>query len=304
MGHTTRIVPLVRELLDHQNKIWIAANEIQESYIASSLASSDVHFLRLESHEVAYGQNALETKLKLLHQFPNWQKSIRSDHQMLSEWQKEYHFDWVISDARLGFYHEEAKSILINHQINPLSGLGEIADNVLKRLSNPMFRKFDQIWIPDTEEDRLAGTLSSIPPPLEGLCTYIGFLSPMVRDANAAKDIDYLFILSGPEPQKSLLEKEAMKFLENGNKGMIVGGDNGEDGIRLGLVDSPTLSDLLSRSLNVISRSGYSTLMDLHIFPEVQVYLSPTPGQAEQEYLYKYHLENKGALPFSQLYSS
>jgi len=40
----------------------------------------------------------------------------------------------------------------------------------------------------------------------------------------------------------------------------------------------------------VISRSGYSTIMDLAILGKKAI-LVPTPGQTEQEYLAKYHFE-------------
>jgi UDP-N-acetylglucosamine:LPS N-acetylglucosamine transferase len=48
--------------------------------------------------------------------------------------------------------------------------------------------------------------------------------------------------------------------------------------------------DLLNRSKLVISRSGYSTIMDLAIIG-TKALMIPTPGQIEQEYLSKYHNE-------------
>ena len=46
----------------------------------------------------------------------------------------------------------------------------------------------------------------------------------------------------------------------------------------------------LQKSKVVISRSGYSTIMDLAILGKKAI-LVPTPGQTEQEYLAKYHFE-------------
>ena len=45
---------------------------------------------------------------------------------------------------------------------------------------------------------------------------------------------------------------------------------------------------MILRSDIVLSRSGYSTLMDLALFGKKAI-LVPTPGQTEQEYLASYH---------------
>jgi len=48
--------------------------------------------------------------------------------------------------------------------------------------------------------------------------------------------------------------------------------------------------ELLNRAKMVISRSGYSTIMDLAVI-KTRALLIPTPGQVEQEYLAEYHME-------------
>jgi UDP-N-acetylglucosamine:LPS N-acetylglucosamine transferase len=53
-------------------------------------------------------------------------------------------------------------------------------------------------------------------------------------------------------------------------------------------VNKDLREELLNRAHLVISRSGYSTIMDLAVIG-TKALLIPTPGQIEQEYLSKYH---------------
>jgi predicted glycosyltransferase len=50
--------------------------------------------------------------------------------------------------------------------------------------------------------------------------------------------------------------------------------------------------ELLNRSKIVVARSGYSTLMDLCSLRK-KGFLIPTPGQPEQEYLAKFHMDRR-----------
>ena len=50
--------------------------------------------------------------------------------------------------------------------------------------------------------------------------------------------------------------------------------------------------DFLNRTKIVISRSGYSTIMDLAVIG-AKALMIPTPGQVEQEYLGQYHNKKK-----------
>ena len=60
-------------------------------------------------------------------------------------------------------------------------------------------------------------------------------------------------------------------------------------------MQSEELESTINQSEIVISRSGYSTIMDLAVL-EKKVFFIPTPGQYEQEYLAK-RLESLGIAP-------
>ena len=109
---------------------------------------------------------------------------------------------------------------------------------------------------------------------------------------------DVAIILSGPEPQRSILEKIICEQarLVPGKKLILIRGlpletkplnglpDNLEHKNHLG---GKELNDIIGQSDLVIGRCGYSTVMDLAVLGKKAV-LIPTPGQTEQEYLAKH----------------
>ena len=61
-------------------------------------------------------------------------------------------------------------------------------------------------------------------------------------------------------------------------------------------MEQSELQEAIEESHLIISRSGYSTIMDLYTM-EAKAFFVPTPGQYEQEYLAKYAKE-KGFAQF------
>ena len=57
-------------------------------------------------------------------------------------------------------------------------------------------------------------------------------------------------------------------------------------------IDWKQTDSIILQAEKIISRSGYSTIMDLITIQQKAV-LVPTPGQTEQEYLAKYLAEKK-----------
>ena len=107
---------------------------------------------------------------------------------------------------------------------------------------------------------------------------------------------DYLFLLSGPEPTRTELEKELLKIASTSTKrialvrgfGFRVSGLKLENVEVLDFPKKEELKKLILSSKKIICRSGYSTLMDMHLLGKKELILIPTPGQTEQEYLAKY----------------
>jgi UDP-N-acetylglucosamine:LPS N-acetylglucosamine transferase len=110
------------------------------------------------------------------------------------------------------------------------------------------------------------------------------------------KDIDCLISVSGPEPQRSILEEKLVSQVDSikGNTVMTLGKTEQQSKIKTDNITTYSFltkekrEELLNRSKIVVSRSGYSTIMDLAVIG-TKALMTPTPGQIEQEYLAKYH---------------
>ena len=108
-------------------------------------------------------------------------------------------------------------------------------------------------------------------------------------------------MLSGPEPQRTILEEKILKQLRDINlqAAMVRGMPEAEEasGLHGNLLvfshlDSEKLREMIHRSALVICRSGYSSILDLVTLGKRAIFI-PTPGQTEQEYLSKYLMEKK-----------
>ena len=204
---------------------------------------------------------------------------------------KEAPVDLIISDNRYGLYSKSSHSIIITHQLYIKA---PFFDEMLNKYNKRLLSRFDECWIPDTEGDEnISGELSkaeiSIPK------KFIGPLSSLKKNEGLPFDIPLLCVLSGPEPQRTLLERELKPFLTDYPGSYLIRGmmeDNSrvtEDGLNIqGHASRQEVEDLMNRSRLVICRSGYSSLMDL-LALEKKAILIPTPGQTEQEYLAERH---------------
>jgi hypothetical protein len=129
---------------------------------------------------------------------------------------------------------------------------------------------------------------------------YLGIISRFRKgDPLAKKGICVL--LSGPEPQRTLLENCLLPQLAllPGPISLVRGLPNNAEPLRVPAhvqcyehLPARALNDLLNGVEMVVSRSGYTTVMDL-VTLQTRAVLIPTPGQREQEYLAN-HLQTTG----------
>jgi UDP-N-acetylglucosamine:LPS N-acetylglucosamine transferase len=120
---------------------------------------------------------------------------------------------------------------------------------------------------------------------------FVGHLSDQVR-APQEKQYDITVILSGPEPQRTKLEKEILaQLITHPGKSVLVQGvmDDHPPVLAGDITIYPYrersgINELLNRSDVIVCRTGYSSLMDL-LNVGAKAILIPTPGQPEQEYL-------------------
>ncbi len=301
LGHTTRCIPLIRFLLSLDCQILVAANVKQEVLLRQEF--DQIQFVRLKGYELGYGRSALLTVAKILLQIPKILVAIRRENRWLKSFLLTRTVHAVISDNRYGFYTERSTSIFITHQLAIQTPFGKALGKVLRIMNYLQIRKFHTCWVPDyAGAENLAGALShpsKLPPvPVH----YLGRLTRIsLNEASHGATGFLLIILSGPEPQRSIFEKIILRELDNyKDRAVLVRGLPGEqqkltfDRNYLTVhnyLSAEKLAILIQEAGIIISRSGYSTVMDIAGRGKKCIFI-PTPGQTEQEYLAKY-LEQK-----------
>lgn len=296
LGHASRCVPLIKRLQGQNNHFVIACTVKQKQFLQEEL--NGVEYVDLFGYDVMYS-TVLPLWIKILLQLPRISSIIRKEHRWLADYVKKNKVDFIISDNRFGFYHEKVESIFITHQLNVQV---PVFKSIINRINVSFIKKYAACWVPDFKEEKksLSGILSKGNTGLKNI-EFIGPLSRFGKKETQQKKYDVFILLSGPEPQRTLLEDKLVSAcISTPYTIVLVRGTSKAMERKLPLnfsildvVSSEQLQELFSLSDKVICRSGYSTLMDLHAL-ERKALLIPTPGQTEQEYLAKYWHEKLG----------
>ena len=300
LGHATRCIPIIECLLNLNCEPVIASDGAALLLLKKEFPL--LTSIELPSYDIKYPVKGKFFKLKILVNSLRIWRAIKSEQKTLNQIISEENIDLVISDNRLGLYSNKVKSIFITHQLKVLSGSTTWLST---KIHHTFIKKFSQCWVPDHSDSRLAGDLSQAKNE-SFKCVYIGPLSRFKKGSNSTKDIDLLIIISGPEPQRSILEKklleEAQKF--NGKVLLIAGKVQEKQTVKTisnvtycNYLTTAELQKAYNRSSTVLCRSGYSSVMDLEKLG-LKAFFIPTPGQFEQEYLAQY-LEKKQVAPYA-----
>lgn len=271
--------------------MWIGAPPDLIRYLKNEFPNHD--FISLPGYKIRYS-GWIPLWLMILLQVPFIWRTIKKEKRLIEQIVNQYAFDIIISDNRYGLYTNKAETVFITHQLNIKS---TIFNTLANKLQRAYIKKFNRCWVPDFSDKTisLAGELSEPVPELNTL-HYIGALSRFENESvpNANKTIDYLVLLSGPEPQRTLLEKKLIHQAELLSAKRIVfvrGTQKGKfksDQIKhYNLLNYQELKSIIANSRQVICRPGYSSIMDF-FFTKTPCVFVPTPGQSEQEYLAEY----------------
>lgn len=295
LGHATRVTPVINHLLGKGFRVILAADGRSYHYFRKEFPSLELY--RLPGIRVNYSR-FLPFAVKIFFQVPKIFFGMYREKIKLKRLLKREPVDLIISDNRYGLSCKHLPSVFISHQVNILMpDQIQFTERVVHKMISGFAHKFTHYWIPDMEhEPNLSGVLSH-PPSKEG-SEYIGVLSRLEPKETDEK-LDFLVMLSGPEPQRSIFEDKILSspLLKKYNAAVVRGLPEGTDlpeniqGVKvLNHASAQELSGLICAAKFVICRSGYSTLMDLYHLQTPAV-IVPTPGQTEQEYLAK-HLNN------------
>jgi uncharacterized protein (TIGR00661 family) len=298
LGHATRCIPIIRELLKLKQEVLIAGSG--ESLLLLKAEFPLLNFFNLPGYAPVYPVKGSMVK-KMTWQIPKFMRTIRQEHEVVEGLILKEKIDLIISDNRYGCWSSIIPSVFITHQSNILmpKKFGWL-QGIVRKVNEKHMRKFTRCWVPDfSDEHSLAGALISfgkIDPAIK--IDYIGPLSRFVPSGYHEKKYDVVAIFSGPEPQRTLFEDIVVPQLEtSGLKFFIVRGKLSPSPAAPGsncadFLTSPDLQRLIESSALVIARSGYSTIMDLSALGKKAI-LVPTPGQTEQEYLAQRLMEKK-----------
>lgn len=294
LGHTTRSIALARYYHQAGHTLYFAGNELQRQlFLASCPCAIPLH---LDGYNIQYAQHKAFFMPKLMTQLGKILRSIKREQLWLADQMKHYAFDVVISDNRYGLYHPDAQSILLTHQLHIQTGTA-LGNAFVLKVNQFLINRFDACWVVDDKKIPLAGQLSKAIP-LRIPLTYIGWLSQFEKEDVAVQPPNHAYILaiiSGPEPMRTQLEHQLIKQMQQmpTSRFVVVGGTNQEHAYDypniqyIPLAHQQLLSTLIKDAQYIISRSGYTTVMDCILHRKKAIFI-PTPGQTEQEYLAKY----------------
>jgi len=240
--------------------------------------------------------------LSLLIKTPVLLYHIILEHYRLKRIIREHAIDIVISDNRFGLWNRKITSVYVTHMTlipfpKPLRFL-EPLGVLLHRI---IIKKYSLCFIPDLPGDlNLSGRLSHGIKLTDNM-RYIGILSrfiysdPLLNE-NPVEFHHNTVILSGPEPQREILkqklvtlfkDKEPITVMLEGKPGMAAGIVRNGNITFYNHLPASRMKDMITGSDYVITRSGYTTIMEL-VSLNCTALLIPTPGQTEQEYLAEY----------------
>ncbi len=295
IGHATRSIPLIEKLEKEGHEIILvsygrAAEILKKEY-------GHLKLYELPDFPIEYPERAHQFVPYFFMHSNKIMKSMFRAHKAFLKIHEKENFNLIISDSRFDVFHRHVPSFLIIHQLRVMVPFKILQIGTLI-YNKYMSRFFTKILVPDFQNNSLSGKMSHNISIIEKeKIEYIGPLSPF-RFKNRTRDIDVLISISGPEPQRSIFEKKVFETLDEIDGNVVITLGKPEEQIKrddvhvYSYLTMEERGEIMNRSKLVISRSGYSTIMDLYVIGGKAIFV-PTPGQPEQEYLAEY-LQKRG----------
>ena len=295
LGHATRSLPLIRGLLAAGQRLTVLASGAGLQLLETELGGS-CEFIDFPGMRVPLGRTPFRFYLKYTLTLPIiWWDTWRQ-HVHLQALLRPRRFDLLVSDNRYAIWSRQAPSYLLAHGLRFITPRrSHILELGLERFNALAFRPFRRILVPDFEQHDLSGELCHRLRFFEPeRVRYLGLLSSVSSNQSAA-DLDAFVSISGPEPQRSILERTVLRQLAAAPaRGLVALGRPGVDERRsiggwqiAGYLGRKEQQQAMNRCRLAVVRAGYSTIMELAELGRPAV-LIPTPGQTEQEYVTDY----------------
>jgi len=301
MGHASRCVPIIRRLQKQDYEIILASSGNALNFFKNYFPELTV--IEKPGYNITYPVKQ-SMAAAMIRKLPSLINTVISEHRWLKKIIRQYGINEVISDNCYGLWNRKVHTVFITHQLkikcpSALSFLEPFISFIIRSF----IKKYDECYIPDVAEKyNYSGELSHLKK-LPANAKFIGLLSRFndLKPEIFTETFDVVILLSGPEPQRTILENKCVKLLKGqpvrcciirGLPGSHNQKENSKEITWYNHLPDDPLKAILLSSKKIICRSGYSTIMDL-VQLGVKAMLVPTPGQTEQEYLAFYNKEKE-----------
>jgi len=271
LGHATRDLPLIQRMIEAGHNVTVVGTGRSLNLLRKELGKS-CRFLDIPDYSSPYSEKGFLVA-KFVGYLPVYIEEIVREHRKIKKLVRKDGYERIISDNRFGAYDSTIPSYFISHQLRFIPPWRvKIFERATEGFNYSFKRNFK-----------------------DGKVEYLGILSSL-RKLEVKEDIDYFISLSGPEPQRTILERKLLKQapLLKGKVVIALGKpEEYKEEVRgniriISFLDREKQEEIMNRAKLVIARPGYTTLMEL-AFLGKKALLIPTPGQTEQIYLASYH---------------
>ena len=297
LGHSTRDLPLIYRLLERGHSVTVVSSDRALQLLRQELGGRcdyldwpDIPLTLSKSVPLFYAKFTLSMPLAF--------RAIVAENRSLDHLLSRRHFDRIVSDSRFGIRSRSVPSFQLAHGLRFIAPKRNVAVEIaMEYVYHRCFGRTAQFVVPDFAFGGLSGELShNLRFVRPEKVSYIGILSSVERNS-ANHDIDCYISVSGREPQRKVFEDIILRQVGAIPGRVVVSLGKPEEAGQVWQQGNATIhayvnrrqqQELMNRAEVIVSRSGYTTMMELAELGK-RALLIPTPGQTEQEYLAAYH---------------
>ncbi len=275
LGHAGRMIPIAAKLRESGHNVYIGTGNEHQSFFRIELAG--LSYIYFPGFKPGYSR-ILPQYAALLLRTPLLLYHTIAEHLRLKRLIRKYDIDIVLSDNRFGLWNRSVKTAYITHQLLiPFPPKLRSLEWIGILLHRFIIKKYDFCFIPDLPGGiNFSGRLSH-GVKLPSNTKFIGILSRFgIPGLSAEKETNFLphntLILSGPEPQRGMLRQKLVSILiDKEPRTVILEGKPSETNtpvssgniISYNHLPTAAMKELITESENIISRSGYTVVMEL-----------------------------------------
>ncbi|MFZ2471122.1 MAG: hypothetical protein WAW52_04180 [Methanothrix sp.] len=300
LGHSTRDIPIIEELLQRGHEVTVGTSGNALALLKRECPQCN--FINFKDYPVPCSSSRFFLPA-FAAGLPALLRAIVREKKRFEGILAENSFDLIISDNRMNVYSQKIPSYFITHQLRySVPRLLYPLEMMTLPFNSLFHRHFEGVIVPDIDPNGGSKNLSG------KLCRsnlgatkrrvyYAGILTSIKKMA-VTEDLDFLAIISGPEPQRTKLEEIIMKQVQTlpGEKVVLLGSPQNDSHRKVdehttvhSYVSTEEKAVLMNRARFIITRSGYTTMMEMAELDKKHGLFTPTPGQTEQEYLSRYY---------------